>query len=754
MAKMDAFNPSGIDEEDDVTVDDTEEPDTVTVEHDMEGEEAEPAPFVYDEDSMNLAEDFDAHPEGKVALKRLGDEIVDNFDSDWQSCERWRQRNADNWKLFCGDLPEKTFPYADAANVHVPIMMENLTRVHFRLFGELFPDWSDVFGVASLGPQDDEQAQLLSVHGNWQLRNEIKDFARQMFRATFNFLDTGDVVVHSFYDAETKSNRHETLGADEFCIPYAFNSTMPDYSDIPRLTKVILRYKHQIQAMRGAWFDVDAVMKKGGSPSFDEDPETPVADSVAETMGVEKPLDDSGAPRKLLWHEGWYDLPNQDRQRYIRAIVDYQTRHVLSLIILEEANWRDAAKYKRQLDELAKYRADQAQHAQDVVEHEGHLAEVGQATAAGAVGPEQAMSALTTLQQAAPQPPLPPSWMQDPADPEEVPPQPDKKPLFLFVHGVCIEPAAGALGLGYGSMQADFNRAANTSMSQFTDAATLANCKTLLTSGAVEWEGGVFKIAPGAINRLKGTSASEMKDGGITPFSFGDANPALIQIVEKLSEWAQSSIQGPDVLSGESGKSGETARGISARIEQATKQLSVVAGKFAKEVLTPVLKNNAYLNSRFLPEEDLFQMEANLVPQGMVPPFKIGRDMYERNYQVEVRADLRFATQAQKVGEADDAMGLIMKNPMTAMNPALVYQAMKKCLEARGMRELIPLLGQAPPTPTVFGPPPPPPVPPPGMGPPGAGAPPSGMVPPGGHPNGPPPGMPPRPAPPMPGMVQ
>lgn len=742
------------------TIDASESPDD---QFSVDEPDAEPAAgvFTYDEDSLNLAEDFDKHPDGQKAIKKLAQKIVDEFDSDWESCEVWRERNAADWKLFAGDLPTKDFPYKDAANVHVPIMLENLTRVWFRMDGELFGDKSNVFGVSSMGPQDDAQANLLSMHGNWQLRNEIPDFFRQQMRGELNFLTIGDVTFHSFYDEETKQNRHECLSSDEFVIPYVFTTTMPNYSDVPHMTKILQRYKHQIEAMRGIWFDVDAVLKPGDDSTFDEDPETPLADSVAETHGIEKP-DDQKAPRKILWYEGWVQvLPDDPKERYIQAIVDYRCKHVLRLTIHEEAPWQEKAKYKRQLDELAQFRAGQQAYQAALENHDVAIGQVGQATAAGSVGPEQAMQALSSLEAQKPQPPPPPSWMQDPNDPQEAPKQPDKQPIHLFVHGVCIEPAAGSLGLGYGRMQADFNRAANTSMSQFTDSATLANCMTLITAGAFEWQDGTFKIAPGAINKLTGVSPAEMKDG-IMPFSFGPANPALIEIVEKISAWAQSSIQGPDVLSGESGKSGETARGISARIEQATKQLSVVTGKYASEVLVNVLRNNAKLNSNFLPEDELFQMEQSMIPTGMVPPFRVGRDMYERNYQVEIRADLRFATQAQRVGEADDALKLVQTVPQLQGNIAIVYGAVKKCFEARGLRDMVALLGPPPPPPTTpLGLPPPMPQLPPGMPPPGVGGPPgpggpspAGMVPPGGSPHGPPPGPPQPPQHHMPGIPQ
>jgi hypothetical protein len=719
-------------------------------EYAVDGEPDEPVEdvFTYDEDSLNLAADFDAHPDGQKAIQKLGNRVIDEFDADWASAEVWRKRVADDWRLFAGDLPEKDFPYKDAANVHVPIALENITRVVFRAYGELFSDKSNVFGVSSLGPEDDDQAMLLGMHGNWQLRNEIPDFYRQMQRALLNYFFVGDLTGHSFYDPIRKQNRHDVLSAEEFVIPYLFKTTMPDYSDVPHMTKVLMKYRHEIEAMRDEWFDVDAVLKDGLEATFDSDPEMPLTESATRTAGQDTPDSDSEAPRKILWYEGWVELPNQAKQRFVQAIIDYETHHVFRLTIHEEAPWQEQAKYKRQLDELARFRSEQVAHQQAMLEHEGQIAQLGQATAEGQLGPEQAMQAVGELQQQAPQPPVPPAWMENPEDPEAAPKQPDKRPIHLFTHAVCLEPSGGSLGLGYGRGQADHNRAANTAMSQFTDSATLANCQTLIAAGTVEWEGG-FKLAPGAINRATGMSPSELKDG-LIPFKFGDANPALLEVVKNSQDSAESSIQGPAVLSGESGKSGETARGISARIEQATKQLSVVTGKFVSEFLTNILKNNAYLNSIFLPEEELFQMEANLIPSGLMPPFKVGRELYARNYQVEVRADLRFATQAQRVGEADDALKLIQGVPQLQQNQGLIYAAVKKCLEARGQRDMIPLLGPPPPpTQTPLGlPPPAPPMP---MAPPGMGQPPSGMVQPGGPPNGPPPGMPPRPAPPMPG---
>jgi hypothetical protein len=205
----------------------------------------------------------------------------------------------------------------------------------------------------------------------------------------------------------------------------------------------------------------------------------------------------------------------------------------------------------------------------------------------------------------------------------------------------------------------------------------------------------------------------------IQPIEFGQANSQLRELADMCYERAQSSIQAPNVLSGEPGKSGETYRGLSARIEQATKQLSVVTRDFA-DAFEEILRKNAALNARFLPDEELFEiqnhdMEAVQLLQGFMAAMpqnqngsvgtglaKASRAMYERDYRVEIRADLRFATQAQRIGEADELVQM-GQHPMLQQNLAFNYAAQVQALKARGLDHMIPLLGAKPPTPQMYG---------------------------------------------------
>lgn len=702
-----------------------------------EPEEEQAEPLVYDEDSLNLVPEFEIHPEGVRALEKIADCVKKDFDAAFEATSEYRQRMANDWKLFAGELPPKSFPFPDAANVHVPVMLENISRIYTRTYGEIFQDWQNIIRVNPMGPDDHEQAAIITVHDNWQLRSQIKDFKRQMHRAVLAFYAVGDGTIHSFYDDVRFSNSHEYLTPDEFIIPYVYTSTMPDYSDVPFRVKILHRYDHDLEAMRNVWSNVDKVLEK--KATFDDEPEQEMAREVSQIQGQDMP-DDLKAPYKLLWYEGYYKLPSQDRQRFIQVIMDYRTKTIFRLTIHEQPNWQDKQRYERQMAELeeftqasALFPQAQAEHQAMVAQHEMMRGQVEQ----GAQSDAQLQAGMMAFEQQVPPPPpppippVPPDWLAERPDGQPEPIR--REPIHMFTHFVCIEPLVGNLGFSYGRIQADHNRAANTILSQFIDSMTLKNAAPIIAAGTIEFNE-PFTYSPGRINKATGILGDDIKKN-LMPMPVGDANPQMMQMLEKIENMAQTSTQAPTILSGEPGKSGETFRGVSARIEQATKQISVFARKFC-DSLEFVFRNNAHLNSIYLPEDEVRQIFDH--KQGVVQELRIGRKMWERDYNVEISADLRFATTAQKISEADEMLQFPGMCPPLQQPGALAFhwRSAADSLRARGKHDMVALLGPQPPPPqTPFGLPPPPP---PGMPPP-PGAP---GLPPGGPPPGGPPGPP------------
>jgi hypothetical protein len=404
----------------------------------------------------------------------------------------------------------------------------------------------------------------------------------------------------------------------------------------------------------------------------------------------------------------------------------------LSLKIYEETPWHEQLRVQKQTSELDLYRQQMDEYK---------LLEEQTATApTDAIMPGMEMP-VTPL----PEPPIPPVWMKDPEDLLEMPAPPRKDPIHLFVHGVCIEMPSGSAGLGFGTIESDLNRAANILLSQYVDTATASNIRTFIHAGLeLDKE---MRIGPLRLIKVSsGATGADLKDKMI-PVEVGQANPQMVDLVKFITELAQSSIQSPNVLSGEPGKSGETFRGIATRVEQATKQLSVYTRKFARDVLTYILKNNAKLNVLFMDDEEILSVSHY---RGGAP-ITINRSLYQRDYKVTIHADLKYTSDAVRIQEADEMLKMAISVPQLATDLPLVYAAVKKCMEVRGRQDMIPLLGPAPSAPTTtFGAPPPPVAPPPGAAP---GAPPGGVParPPVPNPGGGGPNQPgiPGPKPPM-----
>lgn len=714
--------------------------------------------FDYDPEAANLVETFKAHPTGQEFLKDLASDAIRKFDSAWESTEEYRERRAEMYRIFAADLPDKEFPWENAAKAHVPILISGVTRLATRLMTELFPDRANIFGVLPTGPDDQQIAEVLTLHGNWQIRNELTDFMRQMDRASIEFFMVGDVSAHSYYDEVAQRNRHEVLTCDEFVIPFVRVTVMPDYSDVPYKFKILDKYRHELEQLRGTWVDVDKVLERE-PPSYDDEPESKLRMAVAQAQGILPPDDDQDAPYRLYQYEGIVEMPARQQGgeaewRPICAFIDPRTRTVLSFYIRDEVDWRDKIRYERQQQELDAHRQSVADHEQKTA----RLDELQSLLAGGAPRPgdhnevnvmaaQQEHAGLSRELQFGPGPLPPPPWLQgDPNDPLAAPEPPKRVPIELFSHGVNIENLLGALGLSQGHELAEYNKTADTTLSQFIDAATLANSWGLIAPDTLPIEPGSFEIAPGRINQIPGVSGPDLRQS-IIELKPAPANDQLIRVTDMMVQYGQTAAQAPEVMSGEPGKSGETFRGISARIGQALKQLTKSGGKFADWV-TQILRNNGKLNAKYMADEDQVLHVVDHLTNDL-KEIRVGRRLYERDYRVSILADMRFSSQEQRIAEADELLQMPKAVPPLQGNLAFWHACAKKALSARGATDLIPLLGPAPPPPqTPFGlPPPPPPGAPPPGGPPGA-RPPSPPGPPAGPPGtapGPPPPRPPGP---------
>jgi hypothetical protein len=125
-------------------------PDTIKIDRDEKEKTSKVGKF--NEDEENLIPTFLKSEEGKEALKKIAENIKRDFDDEWEAQRRYREKRALAWKMFAGDLPPKPEAFKDMANLHIPMMLENMSRLTCRAHSELFGDEQTIFGVKPVGP--------------------------------------------------------------------------------------------------------------------------------------------------------------------------------------------------------------------------------------------------------------------------------------------------------------------------------------------------------------------------------------------------------------------------------------------------------------------------------------------------------------------------------------------------------------------------------------------------------------------------
>lgn len=671
-----------------------------------------------DEELPNLIPLFESDTEAKTFLKKLVQDCYDEFIQSWEKNESYRKKVAESWRLLYCDLPPKTKPFEHCANTAIPLALQNVIRYTNKIYSEIFGDWSNVFNFVPTNPQAELIAPIVSEHSNWQLRSRIVGFKRQQHRGLLIFAVAGDVVCHSYYDTVTRRNCHEILTCDDFVTPYTHVSVSPDFSDVPWVARRIPFFKTKLKAMADVWSNVDQVIKHEAPEYGDGLAETELRNAVADHLG-EEPYGQIRGEYEIIHYEGWLKLLGQDKERYCQLVFDLTTKTPLKLTIHETADYSERYRYQYQMNEFQQYQQQQQQYmmAQQQLQmmqmqQHGQAQQAFQAAAEiPAERPDLATQAAeqghAVLNQPLPEPPPPPpkpSWMiQDGQTP--IPPR--KEPIYMFSHGVCLEPMLGNLGIGIGRIDAQLNLATNTVWSQFLDAATLGNGKTFITASNVDFRS-PFKIGPGVFNKAKNVMPSDLQNA-FYELDFGAANPQLIQAADKLMQFGEQASSTPDIMSGAAGKSGETARGIQARIEQMNTMIQVPTQKYADFVIQ-IMKNNCKLNRTFMSDEEIFyvnRFDDNLEMSGS-EMIKAAREMYDNEYEIELVSDLQFKSRAQKVSECDEITQLPNAIPQLQSNMAFLYKAISESLKARGMNRMAKqLLGPPPPLPqNTFGLPP------------------------------------------------
>jgi hypothetical protein len=611
----------------------------------------------------------------------LPEQIEKDVREDLEGRSEWIDKRAERMKLWLGDLEPKAEPFANCANMHLPILLERTLRLESRIWGQIFKDGEPVFSAQPSSAVSEERAELITLHQNWQFRKEIPDFPSHVHCGLMEFIRDGDVVFFSTRDQENNVNRHVHLSVDEFIYPYTRRSMAPDMSDVPHKTRVMFLYRRDLLRMQdaGIYEQVDKVISHGKG-SFEADDGEVIKETTDRYEGVDPTAHTSDVPYRLYEYYGWAKIPGAD-EIPVRVVMETKSKVILGIFSRYYDDPKDRARFDQQSQEFTTYHANVAQYSH-MMGLESQLLSTLQHPS---IPNDESLAVAQQVQRDRPPPPVPPQWMETDETGMPKPTKPCKQRIIEpFSHGCCIWNPDGSHGLGVGMLLVPFQMQANIALNQFIDQATLSNSFTGFIHKMVKLPTGTTTINPNELVTVDGIPPDGVEKA-FYQWRPPQANTQLLEAVTLAQQSADGVSSAPDILSGE--KSGdETYRGQATRVEQAVQQLSVFAANFIL-VLSQVAKNNAMLDFQFMHDEQLQDVLDPATQQ--TQKITIGRDLYKDDFTIIFSADLSFKSRVANIAEKDDVLAMLTKGIPPQIAPMIfklqIYaEAARNCLRARG----------------------------------------------------------------------
>jgi len=622
----------------------------------------------------------------KFLEETLPDGILEDFREGMETREGWMEPRRIRMKLWLGALEEKSEPWKNCANMHVPLLMSRCLRLTSRTFAEIFGSGRPILTAQANSRLTEERAEIVTKHMNSQLRRKCPAFPRHIQRGLHEFFRDGDCVFYSWRDTTREVNVHEHLSPEEFVYPYVTKTVEPDMSDVP--WKVVIRHyrKRDLKKLAKSGFIAKEQLEKvlADKGTYEDDIDHPVLDEANRHEGVDRTTVTRDAPYTCLEYHGWVLLPGQDEEVPMRVLLAKNKKLILGMYSRLYDDPDDRLRFDREMMEHEQYHQAMQGFTSALEREQQVLLRIQQPD----VDPMEAQMIAQQVQQQRPAPPIKPQWMQeDGAEPRPC----RQKVIEPFSHAVCIENPDGSYGLGVGQLIEPHNMAANILLNQIIDQGTMANGGITFINSQCKLPPGTTSLEPGKLNVVDGVPI-ESTGKGIFQLPIPSPNPSLMTGVAMQSDAADAVSSAPDVLSGER-EGDETFRGQATRVEQAVKQLTVLAGNFML-AMTQIAKNEALLQYQFLPDAQNLTVPHPVTnkPEAIT----VGRDMYKDDLDITFTADLTFTSRAAKVAEKDDILGMMTKGippqlSQIILGPQLgpVYAAiMRDCLVVRGAHEI------------------------------------------------------------------
>lgn len=258
-------------------------------------------------------------------LDYIGKYILEGINNDLDSRKAWED-DMDEWiKLAAQVREEKSYPWADAANVKYPILTIAATQFAARAYSALLsgPDYVQgrVIGPDTTGEKR-AKAIRIGKHMSFQLKEDMDEWEEDTDRLLHTLPITGTAFKKTYYDPTLGRNVSEFVGPKELIVDYHARSLESAY----RKSHILYYNKNKLEGLTRA-----GVYRTLEDALPDPDSQTPVTNADA-SQNVHKGQPDEGSTYNLYECHTWYDLDGDGYEEPYIITIHKDTGTVLRIV--------------------------------------------------------------------------------------------------------------------------------------------------------------------------------------------------------------------------------------------------------------------------------------------------------------------------------------------------------------------------------------------------------------------------------------
>ena len=270
----------------------------------------------------NLAEKM-----GKEDLERIGIEIVEGFTNDEESLTDMREIEEEYNKMLDMKYEPATHPWANAANVMIPVILKACVNFAARAGINLFGSEKVVKGESLIKEEKVEaRAKRVAKYINLQINHKMPNY-RSGFDKTLSQLPRdGYAFRKQYWDSEKQQVMADYLLPEDFIVNYYTKSLESSY----RYTQVLHLNPNEIKLKQenGVYIECEDEL---GVPEIDGF--GAATKESRKDRGEQEPRPDYTTPRKVLeCHTYIFEKKDDIVRKPVVVTLDFESRKVLRII--------------------------------------------------------------------------------------------------------------------------------------------------------------------------------------------------------------------------------------------------------------------------------------------------------------------------------------------------------------------------------------------------------------------------------------